>query len=591
MSIAQEDIAPQAKTPRITSHLPPVNLEPTPEQAAIFKRIFEIQNAYVFDPANYKGYDLNGKKTGTWAGEPDEFAPVKIEMSYAEHEVIDLTIKAVVNALEHEGSEVSGMYQRGGSLMRLTEESEPPKGIRRNAKPKRLQSLPRPTLREIITASAAFEVVTESGGEVTKKNARPAQWLIDGIAARGYWPDMPPIEGIVHAPVLRADGTILRANGYDNETGLYLDSSVDFSKMDIEKKPTQEDAKHAAEYLLDIVCDFPFKNDKHKAAWLSALLTPFCRFAYDGPTPLFLFGANIPGSGKSMLADIIGIVCSGDTIARTTAPAEDDEMRKRITSIVLQAEPIVLLDNVSGNIGWPSLDALLTGTRWEDRSLGENKMISMDAYTIWMASGNNLIQRCDLPRRVVNIYLESTLECPEERDDFEQADLLSWVMNNRTEIIRHAITLIRGFFAAGKPKRKLRPFGSFGGWSDIVRHAIVWAGQEDPAATRAEIREDVSSEYSTLKMLLDGWDQIDPERNGLSAREAVDMANQREVTAERYPAMAAAIDEIVSPGKSATRSLGNNLKKFAGRVCDNRRFMKKDSKTNAGIIWMVDAME
>src|SRR5262249_39306921 len=40
------------------------------------------------------------------------------------------------------------------------------------------------------------------------------------------------------------------------------------------------------------------------------------------------------------------------------------------------------------------------------------------------------------------------------------------------------------YFLAGKPSQGLEPWGSFEGWSDTVRNAIVWAGLPDPGLTR-----------------------------------------------------------------------------------------------------------
>ena len=48
----------------------------------------------------------------------------------------------------------------------------------------------------------------------------------------------------------------------------------------------------AAIALSDVVCDFPFKSDAHRSAWIASLLTPLARYAFTGPAPLFLMDAN-----------------------------------------------------------------------------------------------------------------------------------------------------------------------------------------------------------------------------------------------------------------------------------------------------------
>ena len=44
------------------------------------------------------------------------------------------------------------------------------------------------------------------------------------------------------------------------------------------------------------------------------------------------------------------------------------------------------------------------------------------------------------------------------------------------------------YVLAGRPRHGLAPWGSFSGWSDLIRGAIVWAGHADPAETRQELR-------------------------------------------------------------------------------------------------------
>jgi putative DNA primase/helicase len=84
--------------------------------------------------------------------------------------------------------------------------------------------------------------------------------------------------------------------------------------------------------------------------------------------------------------------------------------------------------------------------------------------------------------------LDAQCERPEERDIPQ--DLLAEVADCRGELVRHAQTIIAAHIAAGRPKLGLKPIGSFGDWSRLVREPLVWAGAADPVATIARARGD-----------------------------------------------------------------------------------------------------
>ncbi len=96
-----------------------------------------------------------------------------------------------------------------------------------------------------------------------------------------------------------------------------------------------------------------------------------------------------------------------------TAPRDDDEFRKTITSIALEADRMILIDNVSHQLGCQSLDAALTSTTWKGRILGQTATVEMPLLAIWCATGNNIILAGDTARRVCHIRLESPEERPE----------------------------------------------------------------------------------------------------------------------------------------------------------------------------------
>lgn len=184
-------------------------------------------------------------------------------------------------------------------------------------------------------------------------------------------------------------------------------------------------------------------------------------------------------------SDYAAQIGTGRDLPKQGHPATDDEMRKRITSIAMAGLGQLLFDNVD-QLGGPSLEAALTAATWQDRQLGGNQMTpELPLRVTWFATGNNVILKGDMPRRVLHIRLESMEESPEERTGFRHPDLLGWVRENRGRLVVAALSVLRGYVAAGRPDMKLRPWGSYEGWSALVRSATTHRSIGDEAQNPA----------------------------------------------------------------------------------------------------------
>jgi hypothetical protein len=334
-----------------------------------------------------------------------------------------------------------------------------------------------------------------------------------------------------------------------------------------------------------VVIDFPFSSDIHCAAWLATALTPFARYAIDGPAPMFFIDANIRGCGKSLLADATGIITTGRPMSRMTMPREDSEVRKRITAIAIAGEQIILLDNVTGNFGSQSLDAAITARTWSDRILGSSEMTTLPLYVTWHGTGNNVQFQADTARRVCHIRLESPEENPEERSGFSHPDLLVYVRSERPRLAAAAVTILAAYWQAGRPDMGLKPWGSFEAWSDLVRQAVVWAGLPDPGETRLELRTQADREAIVLNQLMTGWLEIDPAGRGLTVVQAMKFLND---FPGDYEMLRSALWELCPPkdGKNLNqRSIGQKLHHLRHRVIGGRCFDRRDS--DRGAVWMI----
>lgn len=459
------------------------------------------------------------------------------------------------------------LYHRAGRLAQVVQEparEDCKLATYRPAGP-RVRDLSLATLRETITRRAVLE--KETADDVVPTH--PPDWCVRAVADRGRWPGVRPLEGVVSRPVVLADGEVLRTPGYDPGTGLYL--VLDGPQPAVPDRPTKADAEAARAALLEVVCDFPFEKPAHKAAWLAGLLTVAARDAFPGPAPLFAVDANTAGAGKGLLTGTVTRITQGETLATAQWTPDQDEMRKRITGVAMAGDRVVVLDNVDRPLGGASIEAAVTTTRWQDRVLGASEIVTIPLYATWFATGNNIALSGDMARRVCWVRLRSNLENPEDRTGFRHDDLDGWVAANRVRLLGAALTLLAAYLRAGRPTPAggLKPWGSFPGWSAVVRGAVVWVGEPDPIETVIMGRQTTDRVQAAVGVLLAQWEKIDPKAAGLTARQIWDAVN---VQRDDLAVLRAAVETLTGAAddKDGPSKLGYKLRKYKGKVIGGR---------------------
>jgi hypothetical protein len=490
------------------------------------------------------------------------------------------------------------VFQRANLLVHVLRDDVAIGGVRRPRSSPRIAELSQHYLRGLSTEVVYwFSTRFTRSGDVEQVQQHPPPWAIANVHTRGHWEGVRPLEGVSEVPILRPDGTLFEAPGYDPVTAVVYEPACEFPA--IPQKPTPQDAADALEILREPFCDFPFETPAHASTAIAFLLTPLARRAYRGPAPLFLLDANTRGSGKSLLADVVAEVATGRPMPRMPPSSDDEELRKAITSMALAGVGMVLIDNVAGSLGGPVLDSVITSETWRGRVLGESRDVEIPFGAVWAATGNNVQLVGDLARRTAHVRLESDQENPETRQGFKHARLLDWVRENRPRLVAAALTLLRAYLLAGSPDQAIAPWGSFDGWSGLIRQALVFAGAVDPGLAREKLKEESDSSAGALADLLVGWEEVCRRYNGAcSVNQALDelRRNDSESTGphpsepRRYSRLRDALSELcpTPPGKlPSARSVGNKLRGLKGRVANGRKLSLAHSHTREGATWRV----
>jgi hypothetical protein len=496
------------------------------------------------------------------------------------------------------------LYQRAHKLVTPLRGVTALAGVSRSADALTINEVPLAKLREMVATAANWTKVDAtslakrkaSTGTANEKAAKaepikwvpshPPIWSVQAIQARGVWPGIRPLTGITEWPRLLPNGTLLIEPGYNATTGLYYEPTGEVDP--VPDQPTADQVADAVVILQDAVCDFPFADQFGFPAWLAGLLTPLALTAFDGPTPIFLTESPIRGSGKSKLWCLVGRILTGRDMAGTPYTEDADEVAKKITASAIAGDATIFWDNVSGRFGCGPLDQATTARVWKNRVLGKMENTpELPLDCAWYASGNNVMLAGDIDRRVCTCRLEPKTEKPEERDDFKRKELLPWASTDRHRLLCAALTILRGFAVAGMPQGTGRYWGSFEGWSKVVKACIEWLGLPFQAAPTAGKTD--TTETEELSGLLTLWEWCDRSGSGMTASDVLQdiETEQRDANLAGRPLDAtvrSCLDALGGIGHIPTaKALGYMLRRWKGKICGGRAF-REAGKNHSGII-------
>jgi hypothetical protein len=272
----------------------------------------------------------------------------------------------------------------------------------------------------------------------------PPRDVLSSVLAAKTWPEVPPLRGIIGAPVLRRDGTLLQKPGYDPATGLYLAARV--ALRPVPERPTPEQVADARSFLLDqFLGDFPWSGPADRANYIALLATPILRHFTRSLTPFALIDATMPASGKTILTAGPGMLYGQRVLPWAYA---DDELRKSITAVLTEQVGVVIWDNLAEGtvIDSPVLAQLVTSGVWSDRQLGASRNLATVNDRLWMATGNNLQVGGDMASRTVRVRLDPDMPHPEQRDQsgFGIPGLDQWITDpaNQLTVLWHVLVLV-----------------------------------------------------------------------------------------------------------------------------------------------------
>lgn len=486
--------------------------------------------------------------------------------------VVPGEIHRVVDAAERELAKSRRHYQRGGLIVTVV--TDP--GTRETL----VQDINAPSLVRALASSATWERFDARTSDWVRVDppARHATVLFDSTT----YNHLPVLLGLARQPYLRPDGSLMGAAGYDSATGMF--GVFDAREFTIHDHPTRSQAEQALASLKELLTEFSFKSDSDFAATLAAILTAAIRPSL-AHAPMFHARAHMVGSGKSYLCELITAFATPQRGTPTTFPGDDEECRKMLLAELMRAPAVVEFDNLTGDlVAHKSLCTVLTSEYMSGRILGVSKMATVSTRTLFLSSGNNVGPVQDMARRCLTIHLDPGCEVPSARE-FKRPELVSDVLSDRGRYVSAALTIVRAWIVAGRPKTTCRAMAGYGDWSDLCCQPLLWLGLVDPTESVFEAMAD-DPDRETLGRLLTAWQAVFS-RTPAMVRDAI--SHTSAFQDEQVDLREVLHDIAAERGDINRRRLGWWIKRHAGRIVDGRRFVRVSGSRSADA-WVVESV-
>lgn len=335
--------------------------------------------------------------------------------------------------------------------------------------------------------------------ELEEKPAKPPLDVVKDMLAAPEYP-LPELKRIVHVPVFAPSGELSLKPGY-HEAGrtYYVPGEL---KLPAEF-PTVEEARRLI--LDELIVDFPFAMESDRANAVALLLTPFARDLISGQVPFYLATAAKAGTGKGLLVETLLDVGTSGQYSLFPESGEEEELRKRITTLLMDGSPAFIFDNLSKDINSSVLSAGITAREWSDRILGRNETTKVLNRAVWVGTSNNPVMTTETARRTVRIRMVVEMEKPWTRTGFKHPILKTWVDENRGLLVAACLTLIRSWLEAGRPPGPVVIMGSFETFTPVLSGILHHGGITGFLQNHNLLLDETDTQGSAMCELTESW--------------------------------------------------------------------------------------
>jgi hypothetical protein len=403
--------------------------------------------------------------------------------------------------------------------------------------------------------------------------------------------DLPRLRAVVRHPLITTTGDLLNCVGYDTDSQLYfIFCESDYSVLE---NPRIEDAIAAYKRIIHPFRFFPFVSPQDRTVVLSAILAVVLRPALR-TCPAYAFDAPVWASGKTLLAKCIATIEDGvPKIMPHPEKCAEDEIRKRLTSVLRSGGRCPVWDNVEGVFESPSIAAFLTAAEFTDRILGTSQNVSLTNDILLIFTGNNLVFGGDLTRRILTCRIDPGMEKPQLRE-FE-FDPEAVCRENRQQMISDALTIVQAWIKAGRPRNPGR-LASFEDWDELVRQPIAWLATSLPDDITDLVNATITNsskdpQRESVGVFLSACDTI-MKNQAFTARDiyeichAVMMNDGGQRLDPHHVLIFDVVGELAHGSDISPKTIGGLFRRVKDVIVENRSLVQ-DGRNSTGTKWRV----
>lgn len=379
-------------------------------------------------------------------------------------------------------------------------------------------------INEIHDVARPWWWVKSSGGSFEQKFIT----MLDKVAKlyldpRGNW-GLRLLNGITTTPLLTEDGGIQAVDGYNPGSGMFCER---MPKVSVPDHPTEQEAQAALLLIRETLSTFAFADSgrvfdgglgvhvvdltqpakRDESAALVGLMTSVCRHSLQLAPGLMVDAPTVSGAGtgKGLLVRVICGVANGTPPRAMTAGGSREEMDKRITAALIEADPVLFLDNVNGiTLKSDVLASAITECPAAVRPLGVSRTVLLNPTAFIAVTGNGLVLSEDLIRRFVVVELDAGIEDPESRPF--KGDLVNEVLGRRGILLQAVLTIWRWGRQNVAILKPGKPLGSFETWGRWCRDPLLALGCEDPVARVSQAKADDPRRRAIAELFACWWE-------------------------------------------------------------------------------------
>jgi hypothetical protein len=367
----------------------------------------------------------------------------------------------------------------------------------------------RDSMNFILQDVTRWEVLDKQGDDYFPRLVTPPESVVRVLYMDHEFADtLPEILAVPSTPFFDADGNLVDVDGYHAGAKVYL-AKGDLVLPGVSRDPSPEELAEAKRLLVEeVLADFPLggmdraqivgtlsgenADNAHAVTHAVAFtLLPFCRDMIAGPTPGHAYTKPGPGTGASLLVDVLTTIATGKPAPAMELPGKPEEIGKTLSAALAEGAPVILFDNVGQAISSSALAMAMTGTTYQARILGKSQLVSVPVRCVWAFTANNIEASREILRRFVLIPLDAGVPDPEQRkpeNGWRHPNIRRWVTDNRPALVWACLTIIQNWVAKGMVPAAGPSLASYEDWAGVMGGILAAAGFHGFLGGQAEER-------------------------------------------------------------------------------------------------------